>query len=128
MLHNHAVVWIDHRVAKVFYLGPNAADELKIEANLATEHLHHKANSVGAGNVEDDPNFFPRIDGALRHCEAVLILGPGNEKSLLLKHLKESPHSSKPRDLHVSTSDHPSDPEIIALGRHHFRLGEPARL
>ena len=65
--HNHAVVWIDHRVAKVFYLGLEATDESAvIHANLATEHLHHKANTTGYGNVLDDPTFFPRIDEALR--------------------------------------------------------------
>lgn len=26
-VHNHAVVWIDHRVAKIFYLGLEAVDE-----------------------------------------------------------------------------------------------------
>lgn len=127
-VHNHAVVWIDHRVAKVFYLGLNAADELMIEAHLATEHLHHRANSIGSGKVEDDPNFFPRIDKALRNCEAVLIVGPGNEKALLLKYLIDSPHALKARDLHVIAPDHPTDREVVALGRRHFHLGEPARL
>lgn len=126
-VHNHAVVWIDHRVAKVFYLGLDAVDEVTIDAHLATEHLHHKANSIGSGKVEDDPKFFPRIDDALRNCEAVLIVGPGNEKSQLQKYLKESPRAPKARDFHVDTSDHPSDREIIALGRRHFHLGEPAR-
>lgn len=72
-------------------------------------------------------NFFPRIDEALRNCEAVLIVGPGNEKALLLKYLIDSPHAPTARDLHVSASDHPTDREIIALGRRHFHLGGPAR-
>ena len=32
---------------------------------------------------------FPRIDEALQNSEAIVIVGPGNEKTLLLKHLKE---------------------------------------
>jgi hypothetical protein len=55
-VHNHAVVWVDHRVAKIFFLGLDAVDEKTIQP-----------------------------------C------------------------------------DHPTDHEIIALGRHHFHLGEPAR-
>ena len=43
-VHNHAVV-VDHRVAKVF------VDERTIHANLATPHLHHKANTIGSGKV-----------------------------------------------------------------------------
>jgi hypothetical protein len=49
-VHNHAVV-VDHRVAKVFYLGLEAVDERTIHANLATPHLHHKANTIGSGKV-----------------------------------------------------------------------------
>ena len=126
-VHNHAVVWIDHRVAKVFYLGLDAVDERTIHADLATEHLHHKAHTIGSGKVHDDPTYFPRIDEALQHSEAILIVGPGNEKTLLLKHLREGQVSHKARELHAEPCDHPTDREIIALGRRHFHLGEPAR-
>ena len=126
-VHNHAVVWIDHRTAKIFYLGLDAADERVMNAELAEKHLHHKANSIGSGKVPDDPTFFPRIDQALSHCEAVLIVGPGNEKTLLLKHLAEDRHAHKVRGLHAEPCDHPTDREIIALGRRHFHLGEAVR-
>lgn len=126
-VHNHAVVWIDHRVAKVFYLGLEAVDERTIHADLATPHLHHKANTIGSGKVEDDPGFLPRIDEALEHCEAVLIVGPGSEKTLLLKHLTESHRARGGRDLRAEPCDHPTDREIVALGRRHFHLGEPVR-
>jgi hypothetical protein len=126
-VHNHAVVWIDHRVAKVFYLGLEATDERTIHSDLATEHLHHKANTIGSGKVFDDPTFFPRIDAALQNSEAILIVGPGIEKTLLLTHLREGLRSHKTRELHADACDHPTDREIIALGRRHFHLGEPAR-
>jgi hypothetical protein len=126
-VHHHAVVWIDHRTAKLFYLGLEATDERIIHAKLAEKHLHHKANAIGAGKAQEDPTFFPRIDEALSDCEAVLILGPGVEKTLLLKHLAEDRHAHKGRGLHAETSDHPTDREIIALGRHYFHLGEPVR-
>jgi stalled ribosome rescue protein Dom34 len=104
-----------------------AADELTIHAHLPTEHLHHKANTIGSGKAPDDPAFFQRIDEALQSSEAILILGPGNEKTLLLKYLRESQHSPKARDLQAETFDHPTGCQIIALGRRHFRLGEPMR-
>jgi hypothetical protein len=65
--HNHALVWIDHRLAKLFYLGLDAVERVTIEAHLTTEHLHHKANSIGSGKGEDDPSFFRRIEEALRN-------------------------------------------------------------
>lgn len=126
-VHNHAVVWIDHRVAKIFYLGLEATDERTIHADLATEHLHHKANAVGSGKAFSDSTFIPRIDEALQNSEAILIMGPGSEKTLLLKHLKEGLRSHKARVLQAEACDHPTDREIIAMGRCHFHLGEPAR-
>ena len=126
-VHNHAVVWIDHRVAKVFYLGLKISDALTIRADLPTEHLHHKANTIGSGKALEDRTFFSRIGEALQSSKAILIVGPGNEKALLLKYLEERRHSVKERELRVEACDHPTDREIIALGRRHFHLGEPAR-
>ena len=126
-VHNHAVVWIDHRVAKVFYLGLETSDELTISADLETEHLHHKANTIGSGKTLDDPTFFPRIEEALKSSKAILIVGPGNEKTLLLKYLEERRHAVEGREIRTEACDHPTDREIIALGRRHFHLGEPAR-
>jgi hypothetical protein len=126
-VHDHVVVWIDHRLAKVFYLGLNAVDEQTILADLPTAHLHHKANTIGSGKVHDDLTFFPRLDEALQNGKEILIVGPGNEKTLLLKHLEEGQRSHKSRAVQVEACDHPTDREIIALGRRHFHLGEPVR-
>lgn len=126
-VHNHAIVWVDHRVAKVFYLGLDVVDQRTIRADLPTEHLHHKANTIGSGKTDDDPTFFPRIDDALQYSEEIVIVGPGNEKTLLLKYLEQGRRSPKERVLRAEACNHPTDREIIALGRRHFRLGEPTR-
>ncbi len=75
-VHNHAVVWIDHRVAKVFYLGLETSDERTIRADLATGHLHHKANAIGSGKTLDDPVVvgFGEKGPAVRGLHANLIL------------------------------------------------------
>ena len=126
-VHNHAIVWVDHRVAKVFYLGLDVADQRTIRADLPTEHLHHKANTIGSGKAHDDATFFPRIDDALQYSKEVLVVGPGNEKTLLLKFLGEGAPSLQGRVVRAEGCDHPTDREIIALGRRHFHLGEAAR-
>jgi len=89
--------------------------------------MHHKANTIGSGKVPDDPSFFPRIDEAPRDGHAILIVGPGNGKTLLLKYLGAAQQSHKSCELHAEACDHPTDRQIIALGRRHFHLGEPAR-
>jgi hypothetical protein len=126
-VHNHAIVWVDHRVAKIFYLGLDSTDQQMVHADLPTGHLHHKANTIGSGKAHDDPTFFPRIEEALQHSQAVLIVGPGNEKTLLLKFLGEGRGSREGRELRAEACDHPTDREIVAMGRRHFHLGEPAR-
>jgi len=125
-VHNHAIVWVDHRIAKIFYLGLDVVDQRTIRADLPIEHLHHKANTIGSGKSHDDPNFFQWIDDALQYSKEVLIVGPGNEKNLLLKFLGQGQHSQG-RVVHAEACDHPTDRETIALGRRHFHLGEPAR-
>ena len=117
--HARAIVWIDHLVAKIFSMGLTGVDTLVVHAHLESPHLHHKANSIGSGRVHDDPSFLRKIDEALHACKDVLIVGPGIEKTALMHHLQAA-HPAM--TLHVETSDHPSDKEIIALGKRHFHL------
>jgi hypothetical protein len=117
--HGRAVVWIDHLTAKIFSMGLTGVTPSIVHAHLSSPHLHHKANSIGAGHVEEDPAFLQQVGNALAACWEVLILGPGTEKTALLHHLQRAyPQMA----LRLETCDHPTDPEIIALGRKHFRL------
>lgn len=117
--HARAVVWIDHLVAKIFPMGLTGVDALTVHAHLESQHLHHKANTIGSGRVHDDPSFLKRIDEALQACTDVLIVGPGTEKTTLMHHLQ----AVRPTmTLHAETIDHPTDSEIIALGKRHFHL------
>ena len=52
--HAHAIVWIDHLTAKIFSMGLTGVDSIVVPAHLSSAHLHHKANSIGAGKVESD--------------------------------------------------------------------------
>jgi uncharacterized ferredoxin-like protein len=125
--HNHAVVWVDHCMAKIFSLGLTEVNSVTIHAHLPTTQLHHKANEVGPGKVHDDPTFFRRIAETLRNSKAVLLLGPGIEKTALMTHLASGGQSQSFDSLQAESSDHPTDPKIIARGRRHFQLGLPAR-
>jgi stalled ribosome rescue protein Dom34 len=117
--HARAVVWIDHLAAKIFPMGLTGVDSLIVHAHLESSHLHHKANTIGSGRVHDDPSFLKKVDDALQACTEVLIVGPGTEKTALMHHLQASRPTMA---LRVETSDHPTDGEIIALGKRHFHL------
>ncbi|MGA7072776.1 hypothetical protein [Bradyrhizobium sp.] len=120
--HRRAVVWIDHLTAKIFAMGLTGVSPSTAHAHLSSSHLHHHANSIGSGHVKDDPAFLGAIAKSVEACDEVLILGPGNEKTALMHHLQ----SVRPKMvLQVGSADHPSDEEIVAIGRKHFGLSEP---
>jgi hypothetical protein len=120
--HSRAVVWIDHLTAKIFSIGITGASSRIVHAHLASPHLHHKANTVGSGRVQEDPVFLEQVAQAVASCTEVLILGPGTERTALLHYLQ----SARPAMmLRAEAIDHPTDAEIIALGRKHFRLDQP---
>jgi hypothetical protein len=120
--HRRAVVWIDHLKAKIFEMGLTGVSSSEVHAHLSSSHLHHHANVIGSGHAEQDPKFLAAIAKAVEACDDVLILGPGIEKTTLMHYLQ----SARPKlVLRLESSDHPSDDEIIALGRQHFGLSEP---
>jgi hypothetical protein len=119
--HGRAVVWIDHMTAKVFSMGLTGVTPNIFHAHLSSHHLHHKANTIGDGRVAEDPNFLEQVAKAVAPCSEVLIVGPGTEKTALHHYLQSTrPHMM----LRLEACDHPTDPEIIALGRKHFRLDQ----
>ncbi|QOZ28500.1 hypothetical protein [Bradyrhizobium sp. CCBAU 51753] len=117
--HAHAVVWIDHLIAKIFGIGLTGVSATAVHAHLPSQHLHHKANTVGNGRVQADATFVARVGEAVSNCSDLLVIGPGTEKIELMEYLKaERPDLN----LHVEPSDHPTDREIVALGRKRFRF------
>ena len=47
--HFHAVIWIDHREARVFHFNPHEADKLVLHADNPNRHVHH--HRAGADHV-----------------------------------------------------------------------------
>ena len=120
--HAHAVVWIDHLTARIFPMGHAGVGEVIVHAHPSSSHLHHKANSIGSGHAADDKDFLPKVAETLRYCRDILIVGPGTEKSTLLHYLKDTRKDLSDTQLHDEAADHPTDREIIALGRRRFNL------
>ena len=120
--HVHAVVWIDHLTAKIFPMGRAGVGEVVVHAHPSSTHLHHRANTIGSGRAAEDNNFLPAVTASLRFCRDILIVGPGTEKAALLHYLQENRKDLAATQLHAEAADHPTDREIIALGRRRFGL------
>jgi stalled ribosome rescue protein Dom34 len=125
--HFHAVVWIDHREARVFHIGLSGDDEMTLHPHLQAKHLHHKANEIGSGNAEPDKEFLAQVSSALSDAGEILIIGPAGAKTEFAKYLREKHPGVGARIVAVEAADHPTDPEIVAYAKRHFKMA-PARI
>jgi hypothetical protein len=118
--HYHAVIWIDHHEARVFHFSPTEADRMVLHPDHPTRHIHHKANSIGSGNVAADHDYLNVVAASVADAGAVLITGPANAKTELLKYV----HFHAPKLMNVivgvETVDHPSDAQLVAYARKYF--------
>jgi stalled ribosome rescue protein Dom34 len=122
--HYHAIVWVDHRDARIFHFDATDVERVVVHSNAAGRHLQHKANTTGSGHKGVDKDYFNRISAALTHTGAMLIAGPGNAKTEL-KHYIDAHHPDLARRISgVETLDHPSDGALIALARRYFKADD----
>lgn len=124
---SHVVVWIDHLQARIFHVGLTGTDQVVLKSHLPTQHIHHKANTIGSGHVAEDQNFLKQIAEAIQGAEQILILGPAGEKTVLHNYLREHAPASSGSVIAVEPADHPTDGEIVAYAKKHFRFGEAPR-
>jgi stalled ribosome rescue protein Dom34 len=121
MSHYHAVVWIDHHEARVFHFNPDDAEKLVLHPHEPTRHIHHKANSIGSGHAAEDQNFLHAVASAVADAGAVLITGPANAKTELVKHIHHHDPALMSRIAGIESVDHPTDAALLAHARHYFK-------
>jgi stalled ribosome rescue protein Dom34 len=119
--HFHAVVWIDHREARVFHFSPTDVDKLVIHPDHPTKHIHHKANSIGSGHAGADNDFLHAVVESITDAGAVLITGPANTKTQLVAHIDKHDPKLMKIIAGVETVDHPSDGQLVAFARHYLK-------
>ncbi len=120
--HYHAAVWIDHREARVFHFSPNDAEEQRLRPDDPVRHIHHKANSIGSGHAAEDQNFLEAVTQSIADAGAILITGPANAKTELVKHIHQHHPLLMKAIVGVETVDHPSDAQLLAHARHYFKI------
>lgn len=119
--HYHAIVWIDHREARVFHFKVTDVDRLVLHPQNPTRHIHHKANTIGSGHAAEDQDFLQRVTEAIADAGAVLITGPSNAKTELVKHIERHAPALSAKIAGVETIDHPTDGELVAKARKYFQ-------
>src|ERR1700709_1602246 len=115
--HYHAVIWIDHREARVFPFGPADVETLVLHPDNPTRHIHHKANSIGSGHASTSPDYLRAVAESVADAGAVLITGPANAKTELVEYIRlHDPRLTK-AIAGVESVDHPSDAQLVAYAR-----------
>jgi stalled ribosome rescue protein Dom34 len=122
--HNHAIIWIDHREARIFHFNRIEADSQVLHPHNPHTHIHHKANSIGSGHAAEDQAFFRDIAAAIGGVQAFLVTGPANAKTEFVKHLHRHNHDLIEKLAGVETVDHPSDGQLLDYARRYFKAAD----
>jgi hypothetical protein len=122
--HYHAVIWIDHREARVFHFNPTELDRLVIHPDHPTRHIHHKANCIGSGHAAEDHEYLQAVAQSVTGAGMVLITGPANAKTELVKHIHQHAPGKTKCIAGVETVDHPSDAALVAYARKYFKAAD----
>jgi len=122
--HYHAIIWIDHHEARIFHFGRLDADRLVLHPHDPKSHIHHKANSIGSGHAVEDQDFLHRVAQSVADAGAILITGPANAKTELMKHIQHHDPTLVKLVVGVETLDHPSDGALIDHARRYFKAAD----
>jgi stalled ribosome rescue protein Dom34 len=125
--HYHAVIWIDHREARVFHFSPTDVERLVLHPDHPTRHIHHKANSIGSGHASADHDYLHAVAESVADAGEVLITGPANAKTELVEHIRVHDPQLTKLIVGVETVDHPSDPQLVAHAKKYFMAADRMR-
>lgn len=116
----HALVWIDHREAKVFHFDAEHSQEVIVRNSHAHQNLHHKANSIDSGHAPVDKEYLRRVVAELATAGAIIIVGPGSAKTELRTFMQNTRPDLAEKLHAVEPLDHPTEGQLLAYGRKFF--------
>jgi stalled ribosome rescue protein Dom34 len=117
-----AAVWVDHHEARIFHVDLDGFDEQTLHAPQHRFHRHPRGPSEPHAHVDDENRFFGDIARGLASAEEILVLGPSTAKRQLLTYFEQHAPALVGKVVAVETSDHPTDAQIVAHVRSHFRI------
>jgi stalled ribosome rescue protein Dom34 len=124
MSHFHALVWIDHREARILHFSRDESEKLVIKPDHPARHIHHHANTVGSGHEKTSAAYLHDVVEALVDAGAILITGPGAAKVELMHHMQQHHAPLAKKVAAVETVDHPTDGQLVAYARKYFKSAD----
>ncbi len=123
---NYAAVWIDHRVARVFYLSALDVEKVTVTVPQREHRRHAKGESGAKEHPNDTTRFFHAVARSLDDCRNVLVMGPSTAKLGFVQYAKDHNHSLESRIAGVETVDHPTDGQAAAFAKKYFHVVDAA--
>jgi stalled ribosome rescue protein Dom34 len=114
---NHVIVWLDQAEAHVIHFNRETSES---EVIKTASNQHHKAGVEVSSQAADQSPYLNEIAAAIAEAPAVLIVGPGIEKMLFIKHLNKNHAEIADKVVGVESVDHPSDAQLLAYARKYF--------
>lgn len=111
----HAVVWIDHHQASVVGIDANSAPPRHLKA-------HEHPTAQHGSQVRSEHEFFAQVCEVVEGADVALVTG-GKTALADFRHYveKHRPHMAA-RVVAYDVVDHPTENQLIALGRKFFEL------
>jgi len=118
----HVVVWLDHTEAHVIHFNRDASEATHIKS------AGKQIKATGGKKVAEDTHYLDQVVDAVKDAEAILVVGPGAEKLVLVKHMLKQHHAVGEKVVAVESSDHPSDAQLLAHARKYFVAADRMRV
>ena len=120
MSHYHAVVWLDHNEAHIMHVSPNDIESSVVKPAEPHRNLQRKRGSVSGSRQPEDQHFYHEVVEAMSGAAEILVVGPGQAKLELIKHIHAHDPNVAKKVIGVETVDHPSDAQVVAFARKYF--------
>jgi stalled ribosome rescue protein Dom34 len=121
MSYYHSVVWIDHQKATAWQFTSTEEQHKVVHAHDQHQKIHSRKSTHGGHKHPADAKFFEEVAAALAGTHEILVIGPGEAKQQFAAYLKDR-HAALGRGIvAVESADHPSDAEVLAYARRHFK-------
>ena len=117
----HAVVWIDHKEARVFRVHAESTDQTTVLAPQHHIHRHPKGRGEPREHPDDARRFFAEVVKRLDTVDAILIVGPSSAKDELSQYMKDHATIAAAKVVGIESADHPTSGQIVASARRYFR-------
>lgn len=108
----HAVLWLDHRLAELHPLDA-AARSRRLHVRSHPTVQHH-------ADVRDQHEFFAAVCDALEDVAQALLAGGHQATADFMRYVRKHRPAVEGRIAGCEIVDHPSERELLALGRSHF--------